>query len=399
MGRAFPFLLLAVLYLAQGLPLGFAFEALPTLLRQQGADLTLLALVPVIGLPWLLKPMWAPLTDRFGSARFGHRRSWVLPMQMVLILCQIVLALWAWGPDQALGVLGVTLLAALAAATQDTATDGFAAETMTGRALAWANGVQVGGMMAGVLIGGGGCLLLAGWLGMQSALLVLAGLQALTLVPPLVWREQPRPADRQRAGLVRCFTRPALPRLMVVVVTQGVAYAAGTSLLRVTLVDAGWSLDQIGLISTGAGVMLMAGGSVLGAVLVNRLGGWWTLGLGLAGGAGALVGLWAVPTNDPGAVWALTLGLALAGGLASVAASTLIMRFAAAGTQAGTDGTVLQAASVLGEMAATSIALALLGTAGPLSALIFLLSVVGLGLALLPLAARAAPRLFKVAKP
>ena len=44
-------LLVAALYFAQGIPLGLAMEALPALLRRQGAPLTSLAFLPLVGLP------------------------------------------------------------------------------------------------------------------------------------------------------------------------------------------------------------------------------------------------------------------------------------------------------------------------------------------------------------
>lgn len=43
---------LALLYLSQGIPIGLAMDALPTLLRQDGAPLQALAFLPLVGLPW-----------------------------------------------------------------------------------------------------------------------------------------------------------------------------------------------------------------------------------------------------------------------------------------------------------------------------------------------------------
>ena len=71
------FIMIGALYFSQGIPLGVAMEALPTLLRRDGAPLHALAWLPLVGLPWVLKFLWAPLVDnRYRPAR-GRRRSWI----------------------------------------------------------------------------------------------------------------------------------------------------------------------------------------------------------------------------------------------------------------------------------------------------------------------------------
>ena len=81
-GTAAKLVLLGSLYLAQGLPHGFFSTAVPALLRRQGLSLTEIGLAMVVMLSWGLKFLWAPVVDRVGSARFGRRRSWILPLQL-----------------------------------------------------------------------------------------------------------------------------------------------------------------------------------------------------------------------------------------------------------------------------------------------------------------------------
>lgn len=50
---------LALLYLSQGIPIGLAMDALPTLLRQDGAPLQALAFLPLVGLPCGQVPLGA----------------------------------------------------------------------------------------------------------------------------------------------------------------------------------------------------------------------------------------------------------------------------------------------------------------------------------------------------
>ena len=79
-------LLLTFLYLSQGLPFGFQATALPVYLRANGVSLEAIGFVTSLAAPWMLKPLWAPLVDRYGSARFGRRKSWILPLQGLICI-------------------------------------------------------------------------------------------------------------------------------------------------------------------------------------------------------------------------------------------------------------------------------------------------------------------------
>ena len=89
---------LASLYLVQGLPFGFQAAALPAFLREAGVSLTEIGFLDLLALPWLLKALWSPVVDRFGSSRWGRRRSWILPLQLVLAFAAAAGA--AGGPER-----------------------------------------------------------------------------------------------------------------------------------------------------------------------------------------------------------------------------------------------------------------------------------------------------------
>ena len=113
-------LLLTVLYIVQGLPYGFQAKVLPLLLREQGASLTLIGLLSLLALPWILKLLWAPLVDHYHWPRLGRRRSWILPMQVLMAFCAIG-AGFAEGYDQWTVIFFLTFVMNCCAATQDIA--------------------------------------------------------------------------------------------------------------------------------------------------------------------------------------------------------------------------------------------------------------------------------------
>ncbi len=373
-GQGPGFILIGALYLTQGLPLGFLFEALPVLLRQNGASLDLIALLPITALPWIFKFLWAPLVDNHGGARLGRRRSWILPMQAILIVTLLLSALLPPEPENVLTLIVLFFIGSMAAATQDTATDGLAAETLTGPRLVTANALQAAGMMAGFMLGGAGALIVADTAGYSGALTMLAFVTLLSLVPILLWRE-PLPTMRvdgasapKPARLRHTLKREGVFLLLLLSLAYGTAHSAGLSLSRLMLTDAGWSLADIGLLAATGGLGMIFIGAPVGSRLTTRFGIWRTFvaGLLLAIIATALwlilaQGLLPLDTLLPALA---TLALGTAGGIISVAAGTLSMRFAARGVQAGTDMTVLQSAHVTGDMMSGGLAVALAAAAG-----------------------------------
>lgn len=360
--------MIGALYIAQGLPLGFAFQALPVMLRDAGVALEAIAVLPFLGLPWVVKFLWAPVIDRYRIPRLGRRRGWILVLQTVLAVCMGAIAALPLEPASGQVIAFLVLLGVVAAATQDIATDGLVAETVRGERLASANMLQVGGMMAGYLAGGAGLLMVLDTVGHRVAMPAMAGLLLVALWPTARWRDAPEPVGLPhatpsvRAGFRNSFARPGIWRLLVVMFSAGTVYAGGMALTRLVLIDAGWSMAHVGAAAAVGGLALILVGGPLGSRLSARYGIWPALTAGLMVTAVAqviwgLIAAGGLPTGSAVAGLAMIL-LGTGGGIAFVALYTLALRFAGAGDQAGTDATLLQSLSVLGEMVVSGAAVA-----------------------------------------
>ncbi len=73
--------LIGSLYLAQAIPMGFVFGAMPVVLRQQGASLRQIGLLFLLHLPWVLKLFYAARLESLRPGPLGRRKSWIAPMQ------------------------------------------------------------------------------------------------------------------------------------------------------------------------------------------------------------------------------------------------------------------------------------------------------------------------------
>jgi PAT family beta-lactamase induction signal transducer AmpG len=124
-------LVMLALGFASGLPNLLIFDTLSAWLRDAGLSLEVIAFFGLATLAYSLKFLWAPLVDRTVipvlTARLGHRRSWMIVCQVL-----IMLGLWLVAGANPVGGLGwMALLAVLVgfvSATQDIVIDAWRIE-------------------------------------------------------------------------------------------------------------------------------------------------------------------------------------------------------------------------------------------------------------------------------
>lgn len=378
-------LLLASLYVCQGLPYGFFSQALPVLLRRLGVSLELIGLSSLLALPWALKFLWAPLVDRRYSAALGRRRSWLLPLQGATALALVGLSFWS--PSRSLSVvLGAVVLINLLSATQDIATDGLALDLLRSDERGIANGVQVAGYRAGMILGGGALLAFFERLGWSRSFLVMAGLLALLTVPVLLHREGP-PAPRAAEGRseVPLHRREGRWRIAALLVIYKLGEAFAVGMLRPWMADRGLSLADLGWILGTVGFVAGLVGALVGGALVPRLGRRTSLEFfaalqAVTVGGYALAAFFGVST---GGLAALCAAEHLASGMATAALFTCMMDWSS--TDTGASDYTAQASLVV---VATGAAAALSGVSAARLGYAGHFAVAGLLSALVPLAVR-----------
>src|SRR5688500_19582886 len=67
---------------ASGLPLALTAGTLQAWLTVVNVDLRTIGLFTLVGLPYTLKFLWAPIMDRFVPPWLGRRRGWMIVTQM-----------------------------------------------------------------------------------------------------------------------------------------------------------------------------------------------------------------------------------------------------------------------------------------------------------------------------
>ncbi|EKM60709.1 uncharacterized protein PHACADRAFT_246782 [Phanerochaete carnosa HHB-10118-sp] len=145
--------LLTILYLIQGFPLGLALGSLPFLLREH-LSYSQLAVFSLSSYPYSLKLLWSPIVDSLFFPSVGRRKSWIIPMQLVIGTLMFVISLNAEefmnNPAEHIYALSAafTTLVTLSA-TQDIAVDGWALTLLSQENLPYASTCQTIGLNTG----------------------------------------------------------------------------------------------------------------------------------------------------------------------------------------------------------------------------------------------------------
>ncbi|MCH9648961.1 MAG: MFS transporter [Deltaproteobacteria bacterium] len=358
------FRLLAALYISQAIPLGFFIEAVPAIGRSLGLSLSTIGMVQVLALPFLIKFLWAPVIDAYGSPRIGHYRSWLLPLQTLSVMAVFALA-WLDPKSQPWLLLVVGGIFLVLASTQDIATDGLAIRLLQPGNRGIGNGIQVGGYYLGQILGGGLMLILLSHYGWRRALCAMALLMAIPLLPVVGFREPARiptqggnaPTRKvDFAALGRFFQQPGHRIWVAILILYRAGDAMAVTMAKPLMVDLGLSLAQIGLIiGLGSSICALAG-ALTGGSLVGRLGHRRALITFALLQSLAILGylLPAQGFDSLGIIWGVAMTTAFAGGVATTALYTHMMD-ASSARSGGTDFTLQQSLAVLGPLVGASL--------------------------------------------
>lgn len=203
-------IVMVVLGFAAGLPFLLVFDTLSAWLRDEGLTLEVIGFFSLATLVYSFKFLWAPLVDRtrvpWLTAHLGHRRSWMLACQLLIIVGLWLIA--GTDPTSQLGTMALlAVLVGFTSATQDIAIDAWRIEVVDeSRQGAMAAAYQWGYRVA-VLVSGAVPLMLADSFGWRLSYVAMAAAMGLGVAATLA---APREAE-VRVRETRIDDVPAVP--------------------------------------------------------------------------------------------------------------------------------------------------------------------------------------------
>src|SRR6516225_3571062 len=171
-------LIVMFLGFSSGLPLALSGSTLLVWMREAGVDLGTIGLFALVGTPYTLKFLWAPLVDALHvplfTRVFGRRRGWLLFSQLLLIATILLLAV-ADPTRSPLFVALAAFLVATASSTQDIVVDAFRVESLPESEQAAGMASYVAAYRIGMLVSTAG------------ALFIVSGFESSGLSKPAAW--------------------------------------------------------------------------------------------------------------------------------------------------------------------------------------------------------------------
>ena len=263
-----------------GLPLYLLFQLVPGWLRMEGIGLAEIGFFALVQFPFTWKFIWSPIMDRFTLPFLGHRRGWMLVMQVALLVSMGSMGFLK--PDVSIwSIAYLSIAVAFFSASQDIVLDAYRRELLPDVELGLGNSIHVQAYRLSGLIPGALGFILADHLPWHMVFVIVALFMLVGIVATLVIDEaiaEPTPPKTLRDSVIEPFRdflgraglRPALLVLAFLFLYK-LGDNMATALQTPFFVDLGFTGTQIGAISKTAGLVAVIFGGMMGGLIMVKL--------------------------------------------------------------------------------------------------------------------------------
>ena len=154
---------------SSGLPILLVFSTLSVWLVKAGVSRSTVTMFSWAALAYSFKFIWSPLVDnlKLPFKNFGHRKSWLILSQILVILSLIFISLTDPSKFLLMTAIG-SLLIAVSSATQDIVIDAYRIESGTQKVQGALSSMYITGYRIAMLVAGAGSLYLASYFGTET---------------------------------------------------------------------------------------------------------------------------------------------------------------------------------------------------------------------------------------
>lgn len=267
-----------VMGFACGLPLLLTISVLQAWMKEEGVDLTVIGLMALVGLPYTLKFIWAPLLDRYTLPFLGRRLGWLLVFQIALMAAIAGLAM----SDPAANPWMIAMAAFLVtffSASQDIVVDAYRREDLADEELGLGSSLYVNGYRVGMLLASGGGLIMADHMPFSRVYLIMAACMLPGILTTLMTPEPATPAGTPRTlaeavinPLVEYFRRDSALWMLAFILCFKIGDTMASAMTTPFYLDVGFSKTEIGTVVKLFGFWATIAGGLLGGVMMLRMG-------------------------------------------------------------------------------------------------------------------------------
>jgi PAT family beta-lactamase induction signal transducer AmpG len=203
-----------LLSFASGLPFNLTGFTLQAWLASAGLDIKTIGIFGLVGFPYFLKFLWAPLLDRYLPPLLGRRRGWILIYQLSLAICIGVMGMSS-PTKEPYELAAIALLVAFLSASQDIVVDAYRVDVIPPSERALAAAATTFGYRTAAMLAGAVLVLIAAWLepkvgtglAWRFAFLLVACIMAATALAT-IWAPEPEVPGRPPPTLADAVWHP-----------------------------------------------------------------------------------------------------------------------------------------------------------------------------------------------
>ncbi len=270
-----------------GLPYILTKSPLQAWMTLSQVNLKTIGIFALVGLPYTLKFLWAPVVDHFVPPFLGRRRGWAMLFSVAAAFALLFLSMA--DPTQSLSQIAfLAVLLSFFGASQDIVVDAYRAELWSKEKdkLGLANSVHIGGYLASIRwVGNAMALVFADSMGWPNTFRVMACIQLLGAVSAFVAPEPPAmvgpdglPAPKPTFAesvympLVDFFKRTYAVEFLIFILLYKLGDSLAGTLFTPFYLKMGFTQTEIGLVAKPIGIFATIGGGILGGILMLRFG-------------------------------------------------------------------------------------------------------------------------------
>lgn len=263
---------------SSGLPLALTGSTLQAWLMTEKVDLSTIGLFSLVGLPYAVKVLWAPLMDRFTPPWLGRRRGWIISTQLLLVIS--IFSLGYSSPASMPAVVAfLALLTAFLSASQDIAIDAYRADVLREKELGPGAATTVVGYRVAMLVSGALALIMSDHIPWRSVYWIIGGIMLGSTIFNLIAPEPevsvvaPRSLkDAVWGPLSAYFKRSGAIEMLVFIMVYKLGDAIAGAMTTPFLLDIGFTRTDVGTVNKAFGLVSTIVGTLAGGAVVARIG-------------------------------------------------------------------------------------------------------------------------------
>jgi PAT family beta-lactamase induction signal transducer AmpG len=274
------FLTIFILGIAAGIPIALVLSGIKANLFDKKFSIAQIGFFGLVTLPYNLKIFFAPAVDliaiKIFGKKFGHRKSWLLLIQILLIIAVFLLMIVNNYNNLQLFMLTAFIITSLSA-IQDIIIDAYRIELINEDNQGFATGFYVYGYRVGMLISGALTLIIAEKFDWQISYFLLAIFMSLLTINILLAKESKRIESSDKKSPILYISnsfkdlakKKLWPFILIFIILFKLPDAFAGNLITPFLMDIGFTKIDIAKILKTFGLFATLFGVFCGGILVK----------------------------------------------------------------------------------------------------------------------------------